>query len=377
MTDRTIPGQLSEADILAYIRLSRTEKLGPVTFRRLMNLYGEPHTALSALPELAARGGRSKAFKALSAQAAKREYDATQKLGGTFLILATATYPKLLAQTPDAPPVMSCYGHAHLLTKPALAMVGARNASAAGQRIAGKLAKDIGARDLLVVSGLARGIDRAAHKGALETGTIAVIANGIDHSYPRENAELQKQIVEQGLILCENPPGTAPQASQFPRRNRIISGLSLGVIVVEAARRSGSLITARLEGEYGREVMAVPGSPLDPRCHGSNHLIRTGAALIEMVDDIMEAVRPLIENMALKTPDQKTQRHQKTAPAPVSDAIRRKITELLGPVPIRIDDLIEQAEAPLRSVHLVLLELELAGRLTYNSGGQLCLDFSD
>lgn len=176
--------------------------------------------------------------------------------------------------------------------------------------------------------------------------------------------------------FVRKPPGTAPQASQFPRRNRIC-GLSLGVIVVEAARRSGSLITARLEGEYGREVMAVPGSPLDPRCHGSNHLIRTGAALIEMVDDIIEAVRPLIENMALKTPDQKTQRHQKTAPAPVSDAIRRKITELLGPVPIRIDDLIEQAEAPLRSVHLVLLELELAGRLTYNSDGQLCLDFSD
>ena len=190
MTDRTIPGQLSEADILAYIRLSRTEKLGPVTFRRLMNLYGEPHAALSTLPELAARGGRSKAFKALSAQAAKREYDATQKLGGTFLILGTATYPKLLAQTPDAPPVMSCYGHAHLLTKPALAMVGARNASAAGQRIADKLAKDISARYLLVVSGLARGIDRAAHKGALETGTIAEIANGIDHSYPYENAEL-------------------------------------------------------------------------------------------------------------------------------------------------------------------------------------------
>ena len=272
---------------------------------------------------------------------------------------------------------MSCYGHAHLLTKPALAMVGARNASAAGQRIAGKLAKDIGARDLLVVSGLARGIDRAAHKGALETGTIAVIANGIDHSYPRENAELQTQIVEQGLILCENPPGTAPQANQFPRGNRIISGLSLGFIVVEAARRSGSLITARLAGEYGREVMAVPGSPLDPRCHGSNHLIRTGAALIETVDDIMEAVRPLIENMALKTPDQKTPRHQKTAPAPVSDAIRRKITELLGPVPIRIDDLVEQAEAPLQSVHLVLLELELAGRLTYDSGGQVCLDISD
>ena len=177
--------------------------------------------------------------------------------------------------------------------------------------------------------------------------------------------------------MCENPPGTAPQASQFPRRDRIISGLSLGVVVVEAARRSGSLITARLAGEYGREVMAVPGSPLDPRCNGSNHLIRTGAALIETVDDIMEALRPLIENMALKTPDQKTPKRRPSPPAPVSDAMRGKITELLGPVPIRIDDLVEQAEAPLQSLHLVLLELELAGRLTYDSGGQVCLDIND
>ena len=322
-------------------------------------------------------GGRSRAFKAVSEQAAKREYETTLKLGGTFLVLGTAAYPKLLAQTPDAPPVMSCYGHAHLLTKPALAMVGACNASAAGQRIAGKLAKEIGARGLILVSGLARGIDRAAHQSALEAVTIAVIANGIDHFYPRENAELQKAICEQGLILCENPPGTAPQASQFPRRNRIISGLSLGVVVVEAARQFGSLITARLAGEYGREVMAVPGSPLDPRCHGSNHLIRTGAALIETVDDIMEAVRPLIENMALKTPDQKTPMRRKSPPEPVSDAMRSKITELLGPVPIRIDDLVEQAEAPLQSVHLVLLELELAGRLTYDSGGQVCLDINN
>ena len=268
MTRHAMTGQLSEADILAYIRLSRTEKLGPVTFRRLMNLYGEPHAALSALPELAARGGRSKAFKPVSEQAAKREYEATLKLGGTFLVLGTAAYPKLLAQTPDAQPVMSCYGHAHLLAKPALAMVGARNASAAGQRIAGKLAKDIGARGLILVSGLARGIDRAAHQGALEAGTIAVIANGIDHSYPRENTELQQQICEQGLILCENPPGTAPQASQFPRRNRIISGLSLGVIVVEAARRSGSLITARLAGEYGRaRFTARPALPWQQSSH--------------------------------------------------------------------------------------------------------------
>jgi DNA processing protein len=368
---------LSEADILAYIRLSRTEKLGPVTFRRLMNLYTEPHEALSALPELAAGGGRAKSFKALSLQAARREYDATLKRGGTFLVLGTASYPKLLAQTPDAPPIMSCYGHPHLLVKPMLAIVGARNASAAGQRMAGKLAKDIGARDLIVVSGLARGIDRAAHQGALATGTIAVIANGIDHFYPRENAELQQQIHDQGLILCENPPGTAPQASQFPRRNRIISGLSLGVIVVEAARRSGSLITARLAGEQGREVMAVPGSPLDPRCHGSNHLIRTGAALIETVDDVLEAVRPLIENMELKTPEQKTPSRGKTPPPTVSDAMRRKITDLLGPAPTRIDDLVAQADVPLQSVHLVLLELELAGRLTYDNGGQVCLDIND
>jgi DNA processing protein len=377
MTEQKKTGQLSETDILAYIRLSRTEKPGPLTFRGLMNLYGEPHAALSALPELAARGGRSKAFKPALEQAAKREYETTLKLGGTFLVLGTAPYPELLAQTPDAPPVMWCYGHAHLLSKPALAMVGARNASASGQGIAGKLAKDIGARGLILVSGLARGIDRAAHQSALEAGTIAVIANGIDHSYPRENGELQQQIYEQGLILCENPPGTAPQASQFPRRNRIISGLSLGVVVVEAARRSGLLITARLAGEYGHEVMAVPGSPLDPRCNGSNHLIRTGAAVIETVDDIMEALRPLIENMALKTPDQKTPKRRPSQPAPISDAMRGKITALLGPVPIRIDDLVEQAEAPLQSLHLVLLELELAGRLTYDSGGQVCLDIND
>ena len=376
MTEHKKTGQLSEADILACIRLSRTEKLGPVTFRRLMNLYGEPHAALSALPELAARGGRSKAFKPASEQAAKREYETTLKLGGTFLVLGTAPYPEHWRK-PPMPHLLCRVTATPICFQSPPSQWSARNASASGQRIAGKLAKDIGARGLILVSGLARGIDRAAHQSALEAGTIAVIANGIDHSYPRENAELQQQIYEQGLILCENPPGTAPQASQFPRRNRIISGLSLGVVVVEAARRSGSLITARLAGEYGREVMAVPGSPLDPRCNGSNHLIRTGAALIETVDDIMEALRPLIENMALKTPDQKTPKRRPSPPAPVSDAMRGKITELLGPVPIRIDDLVEQAEAPLQSLHLVLLELELAGRLTYDSGGQVCLDIND
>ena len=375
-SSEALPQALPEADILAYIRLSRTENLGPVTFRRLMHLYGDPHSALDALPELVKRGGRTKPFKPLSAAAAQREIDATQKLGGMFLVFGTPAYPMLLAQTPDAPAVISAYGHPHLLSKPAIAMVGARNASAAGQRIANKLATDIGAREIAVVSGLARGIDRAAHKGALDTGTIAIIANGIDHSYPRENAELQAQIREQGLILCENPPGTAPQASQFPRRNRIISGLSLGVIVVEAARRSGSLITARLAGEHGREVMAVPGSPLDPRCHGSNHLIRSGAALIETIDDIMDVIRPLIENTQVRTPAQKMPRRNQPTPAPVSDAMRHTITELLGPVPIRIDDLVEQAEAPLQSLHLVLLELELAGRITYDSGGQVCLDIA-
>jgi DNA processing protein len=357
---------------LAYLRLARTEKIGPVAFQRLMRLYGDSERALEALPELSARGGRSRPLKAYSLAKAKQEYSDTQKLGGHYLIWSTPDYPSALAALPDAPPVIAAHGHAHLLERPMVAMVGARNASAAALKITHQIAETLSASGMMIVSGLARGVDGAAHRAALSQGTIAVLGNGAAHAYPRENAELQAQIIEQGLLLAENPPDTAPQASLFPRRNRIISGLSLGVIVVEAARRSGSLITARFAGEQGREVMAVPGSPLDARCLGSNNLLRDGASLIETAEDVMGLLRPLIERPEMDARP-KAFLSAPSAPPSIDDADRQALIELMGPVPMSVDALIEQSKMPVPQVHLILLELDLAGRLTQEPGGKICL----
>ncbi len=358
---------------LAYLRLARTEQIGPVTFQRLITVYGDAEKALAALPELSQRGGRKRPLKAFSMSKAKAEYGATEKLGGQYLIWGEAGYPAALQALPDAPPILAAHGHLKFIEKPMIAIVGARNGSAAARKITGILATDLAAAGLVIVSGLARGIDGAAHQAALEHGTIAVIGNGAAHAYPRDNADLQAAIIEQGLLLSENPPDTAPQASLFPRRNRIIAGLSLGVIVVEAAQRSGSLITARLAAEQGREVFAVPNSPLDARGLGSNNLLREGAMIAETADDVLNVLRPIIEQREMDSRTPPPPKQPPAEPAQPDDQLRRHITSLMGPVPMTIDELVEAANAPVSAVHLVLLELELAGRLTQEPGGKISL----
>jgi DNA processing protein len=304
---------------------------------------------------------------------AKAEYGQTDKLNGGYLFWGEEGYPKALQALPDTPPVLAAHSHRALLEKPMIAMVGARNASAAARKMTANLSAGLVAAGLVVVSGLARGVDGAAHQAALETGTVAVIGNGAAHAYLRDNADLQSAIIEQGLLLSENPPDTAPQASLFPRRNRIIAGLSLGVIVVEAAQRSGSLITARLAGEQGREVFAVPNSPLDARCLGSNNLLRDGAVMTESADDVLNVLRPLMEQREMDARTPPPPKRSEINPTQPDDSLRALIIELMGPVPMTIDELVTAANAPVSTVHLVLLELELAGRLTQEPGGKISL----
>ncbi|HEX4762353.1 MAG TPA: DNA-processing protein DprA, partial [Sphingomicrobium sp.] len=271
--------------------------MGPVTYRQLIARFGSPAEALAAVPDLARRGGGAPP-RLFGRDDAEREIGQVQKLGAKYLALGQGLYPRLLAELEDAPPLLIAKGNLNLLDRQAVAMVGARNASAAACRFARGLAHDLGGEGLVVVSGLARGIDAAAHDGSMDTGTIGCAAGGIDIFYPPENEERQKRMWEVGLVLAEMPPGTEPRARHFPYRNRIIAGLAGGTVVVEAAPRSGSLITARLAAEAGREVMAVPGSPLDPRAQGCNQLIRDGATLVQSAADVVEALRPIEQRVA-------------------------------------------------------------------------------
>ncbi len=352
----------------ARLRLLRSAKIGPVSYAQLIARFGNAEAALDALPMLAARGG-GRAPRIADAGLVRREIAQVEKLGARYLFLGDADYPSLLAEIDTAPPALIVRGSTAQLERPVVAMVGARNASAAACRFARQLALGLGEADVTVVSGLARGIDTAAHVGALATGTIGVIASGIDIAFPPENAELQERVAREGLLVAEQPPGTEPLARFFPSRNRIIAGLALGTVVVEAAPRSGSLITARLAAEAGREVMAVPGSPLDPRAQGCNLLIREGATLVQSVDDILEAVRP-IDLRAVREPGNG---YAGPAPEDASDADRRAVTALLGPVPVPIDELIRQAGLAPAVVQTVLLELELAGRLDRHAGARVSL----
>ncbi len=358
-----------------WLRLTRSENVGPVTFRTLIERFANASAALDALPRLARRGGRSEALKLCGREEAERELSQLAEVGGRFLYLGEARYPQLLAAIEDAPPVLAVLGEPHLLEKPAVAIVGARNASAAGIRIARRLASELGEAGFVVVSGLARGVDAAAHAGALEQGTVAVLAGGADNIYPPENAELYETIKRQGALVSEMPLGTAPQARHFPRRNRLISGLAQGVVVVEAAERSGSLITARLALEQGREVLAVPGSPLDARAHGTNKLIRAGATLIQSGADVLEALaRP--DGQRLREPEPTAPSDGPAAAQPddseVADA-RALIIERLGPSPIEVDELVRQTGFSPAVVLSILLELELAGRLERQPGQRVCL----
>ncbi|HVJ00501.1 MAG TPA: DNA-processing protein DprA [Sphingomonas sp.] len=357
---------MADAARVARLRLLRTPRIGPVTYRQLIARFGDAEAALVALPDLAGRGGGS-APAIPDARTIEREIARVEKSGAAYLFLDDPAYPPLLAELDDAPAALTWRGDLALAARITVAMVGARNASAAACRFARQLASELVREDVTVISGLARGIDTAAHLGALDGGTIAVIAGGIDVAYPPENGALQERIAAEGLLIAEQPPGTEPRARHFPYRNRIIAGLGLGTVVVEAAPRSGSLITARLAGEAGREVMAVPGSPLDPRAQGCNGLIRDGATLVQSAADILETIRPIDARM-VRSPG------SSFAPAPpedASDAERRTIIDLLGPVPVAVDEIVRQSALSPAAVQTVLLELELAGRLERHAGGRV------
>nr|WP_162138110.1 DNA-processing protein DprA [Pararhodospirillum photometricum] len=365
---------MTAAEKLDRLRLIRSENVGPVTWRKLLGRYGSATAALDALPDLARRGGRAKPIKVFPAAAARRELDALTALGAQMLFLGEPPYPLPLAALEDAPPILCTLGSPGLLTRPMVALVGARNASANGCRFAERLAAELGQAGLVVVSGLARGLDTAAHQGALSGGTVAVMAGGVDVIYPAENAALYQRIVEAGLVVSEMPPGEQPQARHFPRRNRIISGLALGVVVVEASPRSGSLITARLAAEQGREVMAVPGSPLDARAQGTNGLIKTGAALIENAADVLQVLEPL-----LTRPMGEPQSQVFVPPPPAAtseadiEAARPRVLAALDWSPVPVDELIRRCQLSPAVVAVVLLELELAGRLDRHPGNRVAL----
>jgi len=353
-------------DLIDRLRLLRTPGIGPVTFRQLIKRFGTPEAALDAIPDLARRGG-GKAPAIRTRDDAEREIRRVEKLGAKWLCLGQGLYPRFLAELEDAPPLLIAKGNLNLLDRQAVAIVGARNASAAACRFARGLAYDLGQHDLVIVSGLARGIDSAAHDGALGSGTIGVIAGGIDVFYPAENEERQKAMYEHALVIAEMPPGTEPRARHFPYRNRIIAGLGSGTVVVEAAPRSGSLITARLAAEAGREVMAVPGSPLDPRARGCNQLIRDGATLVQSAADIVEAVRPF-ENRVHSIP-----MTYEPAGQANGDGALGVVEELLGPSPVPVDEIIRLSGARSGAVQMALLELDLAGRLDRHAGNKVSL----
>ncbi|MFW6027785.1 MAG: DNA-processing protein DprA [bacterium] len=365
---------LSESERLDWLRLIRTENVGPVTFADLLRRFGTARAALDALPRLARRGGRARDLRICPLPEAERELEETAGAGGRLLCLPDRDYPEALRAIDSPPPVICVRGDPEVLARPAVAMVGARNASANGRRFARDMAAALGAHGFTVISGLARGIDTAAHEGALETGTVAVLAGGIDHVYPAENEALFNRIAEQGGLVSEMPAGFVPQARHFPRRNRLVSGLALGVLVVEAARRSGSLITARCALEQGREVFAVPGSPLDPRARGSNGLIRQGAMLVQEPADILDALAPALHRPfaerapaaapAVSPPDLEEAGADLTG----AEDTRATLFDLLGPSPVAQDELVRQSGLPAATVAAIMLEWELAGRVSRQPG---------
>ena len=371
----TEPRTLTEAERLDWLRLARSENVGPITFFALLERFGSPAAVLDALPALARRGGRRRPIKVCARTTAERELEALAALGAHPIALGEPAYPQALAAIDDPPPVLALRGRVDLLAGECIAVVGARNASANGLHFAEQLAKDLGAAGLTVVSGMARGIDARAHTGALATGTVAVMGGGVDVLYPKENRSLFERLLAEGTVVAEAPLGTVPMGRHFPRRNRIIAGLSRGVVIVEGAARSGSLITARLALEQGREVMAVPGSPLDPRASGPNRLIRQGATLVENADHVLEALAEGGRH-ALGEPRQRWPSYAASgvpeddeAPASARDAV----SALLGPSSVPVDMLVRQSRLTPAMVATILLELELAGRLERQPGNRVSL----
>lgn len=363
---------LTDKERLQWVRLARTENVGAATFALLMSRFHDIASALDAAPRLARRGGGEK-LRMPSESDAKRESDALAALGGRFIASAEPEFPAGLAALDPPPPLIAVLGHAELLRRDAVAIVGARNASALGMKLAKQIAMDLGGANLLVASGMARGIDAAAHEGALKTGTVAIVAGGVDVVYPPENQALYTSLRREGAVMSEMPLGAAPQARHFPRRNRLISGLSRGVVVIEAAEGSGSLITANYALEQGREVFAVPGSPLDPRAKGANRLIRDGATLTESAQDVIAMLAPILGH-AFHEPGPKAPASPPADAASIeaeADRVRALVEERLGPAPVEVDELIRLSGAPAPAVLMVLLELELAGRLERHPGNQV------
>jgi len=363
-----VSGGFSAAERLARLRLIRSEGVGPVGFRQLVKRFGGAADALEALPDLARRNGATSAVFSLAA--AEDEMARVADLGARHVLLGEADYPPLLAEMHDGPPVLVVLGDGALALRPVVAIVGARNASAAGRGLAQGIAEDLGRHGFVVASGMARGVDAAAHRGALEAGTIACIAGGIDVAYPPENAGLQHEVAMGGLVISEMPPGTEPQARHFPRRNRVIAGVSLGVVVVEAALGSGSLITARIAGEAGREVMAVPGHPLDPRARGGNLLLKEGAVLVEDAADVVAALAPF----ALSVGDARPVSYPARPVVPEAEVdCGATVFGLLSRVPVAVDEVVRMSGLDVAVVMTILVDLELEGRLARHAGGRVAL----
>ncbi|QWC57897.1 DNA-protecting protein DprA [Erythrobacter sp. 3-20A1M] len=360
---------LSQAEAFARIRLLRSPRIGPVSFAQLLGRFGSAEAALEALPDLAGRGGKS--YTLASRDLVEREIEAVRRAGARYLFHDQPDYPALLREADGAPPILTWRGDLTLASRPCVAMVGARNASAAAVKLAREFAGALAEEGFTVVSGLARGIDGAAHEGALPA-TIGVIASGIDIAYPPQHEDLHRRIAEEGLLLAEQPPGTEPRGSHFPTRNRIIAGLALGTVVVEAAPKSGSLITARLAGEAGREVMAIPGSPLDARSHGCNLLIREGAVLVQEPGDVVELLSGF-DGTPRSSVRETGESYLAAAPEELADAEPADVANLLSTAPVAVDELIRQSGEGPASVQLALLELEIAGRLVRHAGGRVSL----
>lgn len=367
---------LTERQKISWLRLIRSDNVGPVAFRDLINHFGTAENALDALPELSRRGGTRQNYRVASVSDAERELEAARRHGAVFVGIGEPGYPSALRQIDGAPPLLAMKGNLDTANRPSLGIVGSRNASVSGAKFAAMIARDAGRAGYVITSGLARGIDTAAHRASLEFGTIAALAGGLDQPYPPENIGLLEEITSgRGLAISEMPFGWEPRARDFPRRNRLIAGVSLGVTIVEAANRSGSLITARYAADFGRLVFAVPGSPLDPRCHGTNDLLKQGAIVTTSSDDVIEALAPLSQFElplpgVVKEPDGDT---RPSAPLTTSDNDRATVINALGPTPVETDDIVRHTGLSPAQVYLLLLELDLAGRLERHAGGLVSL----
>lgn len=372
--------RLSDRQRINWLRLIRTENIGPVAFRDLILFCGFAANAIERLPDLNIRGGGSRPVRVSSLDDAERELEAIENMGARLVGMGEPDYPQQLKNCEAPPPLVIIKGDANVFRKPPVAIVGSRNASVVGARFTEKLARDLGDSGFAIVSGLARGIDAAAHKASMMSGTVAVLAGGLDRPYPPENLPIYRAIPENGgALITEMPMGAEPRARDFPRRNRIIAGLSLGLIVIEAAERSGSLISARMAGEMGRTVFAVPGSPLDPRARGTNALLKQGATLVTSADDVIESLAPLMPDGSilsdLEQADLLNQLDEEPAVLqPITTDMERDLmVDALGPVPIDVDTLVRHVGISAGSAQLILLELDLAGRLLRYPGNHVAL----